>query len=101
MAEKRFVEVNSTSCSDVEKGDIKCFDECREAAYELGYLFNSYQGTQSPKTQTISKSCYNFDWSGTWGQQEAGGYKWPAICRKKGMSILQYYIALHITKPKY
>ena len=92
MAEKRFETIElKKSCSDMKKEDLKCFDECKEAAYELGYGFVG-PWNQSPNTQNISKSCLTYDGVVAWrhfGEAEINGW-FQAICRKTGTYIIQY-----------
>ena len=95
MVERRFESIEpKKSCSDMKKEDLKCFDECKEAAYELGCRFKG-PWNQSPNTQNISKSCFTINGVVVWGKYgEAEMSKWSqAICRKTGKYILQYAFA--------
>ena len=96
MAEKRFELIESWDCSDIEKEDLKCLDECEAAAHELGYFFSASR-SRSQKAQPISKSCYMYDGIVVWKHNAVGdwpGWNWTqAICRKNGKSTLHYCIA--------
>ena len=95
MVEKRFETIESKKCcSDMKKEDIKCVDECKEAAVELGLTFGG-PWNQTPNTQNISKSCFTIDGIVVWRKYgEAEISKWShAICRKTGKYILQYAFA--------
>ena len=100
MVEKRFESIEpKKSCSDMKKEDLRCFDECREAAYELGY--DKEPRNQSGQAPNISKSCFiHQDGVVFWRQHGSEMMnEWSqAICRKSGAYILQY--ALHQTNRK-
>ena len=93
MAEKRFhLTEPGQTCSDIQKEDLQCFDECIEASYELGFGFKGDQRNQSTKTQPNFKSCYIVGNNVVgWRQYGAKDMKnWTqAICRKNSKSILQ------------
>ena len=91
MVERRFESIEpKKSCSDMKKEDLKCFDECKEAAYENGTSHRD-PWNQSPNTQNISKSCLTINGVVIWrhfGEAEMNGWL-QAICRKTGTYIIQ------------
>ena len=97
MAEKRFhLTEPGQTCSDIQKEDLQCFDECIEASYELGFGFKGDQRNHSTKTQPNFKSCYIVGFMPLyavvgWRQYGAKDMNnWTqAICRKNSKSILQ------------
>ena len=100
MVEKRFESIEpKKSCSDMKKEDLRCFDECKEAAYELGY----HRGPRlhTGQAQNISKSCFISDGVVTWRQYGAEEMnEWSqAICRKTGKYIIQYAFSSY--QPKF
>ena len=101
MVEKRFESIEpKKSCSDMKKEEIKCFDECKEAAYELGHY---KEPRDRPETQNISKSCFIFEGAVFWRQyftEEIDEWS-QAICRKTGAYILQYASASYLCQAKY
>ena len=96
MTEQRF-ELLEKGKTCWDNKDLKCLDECKEAAYELGYRFYGPWNSTTESSQNISKGCHMRLWDEhvvLWvvygaGEEEDRG---QAICRKNGKSIHQYCI---------
>ena len=95
MIERRFELTEWGSiCSDNDKESLKCYDECKEAAYELGSMFsgemNQHWATVNPKTGCYFWGSEIFLWSRNETGKASTSHR--EVCRRKGKCCIICFI---------